>query len=108
MIRLTFATRLPDIAFKRVLRSLRLGTEVKAEDLPGSLALHNNASRRSILLAGGIGIAPFDSTVRWAAHRELRHRVLRSGAFAGTHSFASRFENGASTYVGEPLVFGGF
>lgn len=73
---LAFTTRLRDTAFKRVLRSMPLGTEVKVEGPFGSLALHNNASRPAILLAGGIGVTPFRSIVRWAAHRRLPHRII--------------------------------
>jgi ferredoxin-NADP reductase len=37
--------------------------------------LHNNASRPAVLLAGGIGITPFRSIVRRAAHEKLPHRI---------------------------------
>lgn len=73
---LVFTTRLRDTAFKRVLRTMPLGTEVKVEGPFGSLTLHNNVSRPAILLAGGIGITPFRSIARWAAHQKLPHRIL--------------------------------
>jgi ferredoxin-NADP reductase len=73
---LIFTTRLRDTAFKRVLRTMPLGTEVKVEGPFGNLTLHNNAGRPAILLAGGIGITPFRSIVRWAAHQKLPHRIL--------------------------------
>ncbi len=73
---LMFTTRLRDTAFKRVLRTMPLGTEVKVEGPFGNLTLHNNARRPAILLAGGIGITPFRSIVRWAAHQKLPHRIF--------------------------------
>jgi ferredoxin-NADP reductase len=73
---LMFTTRLRDTAFKRVLRSMPLGTEVKVEGPFGNLTLHNNASRPAVLLAGGIGITPFRSMVRRAAHERLPHRIF--------------------------------
>jgi ferredoxin-NADP reductase len=73
---LTFATRMRDTAFKRVLRTMPLGTEVKAEGPFGNLTLHNDASRAAVLLAGGIGITPFRSIVRRAAHERLPHRIF--------------------------------
>jgi ferredoxin-NADP reductase len=73
---LIFTTRLRDTAFKRMLRTMPLGTEVKVEGPFGNLTLHNNASRPALLLAGGIGITPFRSIVRWAAHKKLPHRIL--------------------------------
>jgi ferredoxin-NADP reductase len=73
---LIFTTRLRDTAFKRVLQVMPLGTEVKVEGPFGNLTLHNNASRPAVLLAGGIGITPFRSIVRRAAHEKLPHRIF--------------------------------
>jgi ferredoxin-NADP reductase len=73
---LTFTTRLRDTAFKRVLQTMSLGTEVKVEGPFGNLTLHNDASRTAVLLAGGIGVTPFRSITRWAAHQKLPHRIL--------------------------------
>lgn len=73
---LIFTTRLRDTAFKRVLKTMPLGTLIKAEGPFGNLTLHNNASRPAVLLAGGIGITPFRSIARWAAHKMLPHRIL--------------------------------
>jgi ferredoxin-NADP reductase len=71
-----FTTRLRDTAFKRVLQTLALGTEIKVEGPFGNLTLHNDAGRTAVLLAGGIGVTPFRSIVRWAAHQKLPHRIL--------------------------------
>jgi len=73
---LIFTTRLRDTAFKRVLKSMPLGTAIKVEGPFGNLTLHNDASRPAVLLAGGIGITPFRSMVRRAAHEKLPHRIL--------------------------------
>jgi ferredoxin-NADP reductase len=73
---LVFTTRLRDTAFKRVLRSVPLGTNVQAEGPFGSFTLHNNPARTAVLLAGGIGITPFRSIARRAAHEKLPHRIL--------------------------------
>lgn len=73
---LTFATRLRDTAFKRALQTMPLGSVVQAEGPFGDLTLHNNASRPAVLIAGGIGITPFRSIVRRAAHEKLPHRMF--------------------------------
>jgi ferredoxin-NADP reductase len=73
---LIFTTRLRDTAFKRVLRSLPLGAGVQVDGPFGNFILHNKESRPAVLLAGGIGITPFRSFVRRAAHEELGHRIL--------------------------------
>lgn len=53
-------TRLRDTAFKRVLRTLPIGTLVKIEGPFGDLRLHD-AARPAVVLTGGIGITPFRS-----------------------------------------------
>jgi ferredoxin-NADP reductase len=73
---LTFTTRLRNTAFKHALQTMPLGTKIKVEGPFGSLALHNNPNRPAVLLAGGIGITPFRSIVRRAAHEQLPHRIL--------------------------------
>lgn len=73
---LMVATRLRDTAFKRVMKSLPLGSEVKIDGPFGNLTLHKNASRPAVLLAGGIGITPFRSIVFSAAHERLPHHLF--------------------------------
>jgi ferredoxin-NADP reductase len=68
---LMVATRLRDTAFKQVLRSLPLGTEVKLEGPSGDLKLHHDKSRAAVVLTGGIGITPFRSIVLNAARERL-------------------------------------
>lgn len=67
---LMFATRLRDTAFKRVLRNMAPGTEVKLEGPMGSFNLHKSSAKPAALLAGGIGITPFMSMVREAARQK--------------------------------------
>lgn len=73
---LVFATRMRDSAFKRVLRAMPLGSGIKAAGPFGSFTLHDTASRPAVVLAGGIGITPFRSMLRRAAHERLPHRIL--------------------------------
>lgn len=73
---LMFTTRLRDTAFKRVLKTMPLGTEIKVEGPFGSFTLHNNAKRPAVILAGGIGITPFRSIARRAAHEKLPQRIF--------------------------------
>jgi ferredoxin-NADP reductase len=73
---LLFATRLQDTAFKRILEKAPLGTALRMEGPSGDLTLHNNASRAAVLIAGGIGITPFRSISRRAAHEKLAHKIV--------------------------------
>ena len=73
---LMVATRLRDTAFKRVLRSVPLGSEVKIEGPFGDLRLHHDKSRAAVVLTGGIGITPFRSILLHAAKEKLPHRIF--------------------------------
>jgi ferredoxin-NADP reductase len=72
---LTFATRLRDTAFKRVLRNLSAGAEIKIDGPMGSFNLHKNAAKAAVFLAGGIGITPFMSMSREAARQNDPHQL---------------------------------
>lgn len=72
---LMIATRMRDTAFKRVLRDLPEGTQVQVDGPFGSFFLHENAKRPAVFLSGGIGITPFYSMVKDAAHRALPHQI---------------------------------
>ncbi|PSH03423.1 MAG: oxidoreductase [Acidobacteria bacterium] len=72
---LMFATRMRDTAFKRSLKSLPLGTEVKIGPAMGSFTLHKNSAKAAVFLAGGIGITPFLSILRQADHDRLPHKL---------------------------------
>ena len=72
---LVFATRMRDSAFKRSLKSVPLGTELKIDGPMGSFTLHKNVKKPAVFLAGGIGITPFMSIVAQAAHDRLPHQL---------------------------------
>jgi ferredoxin-NADP reductase len=72
---LLVATRMRDTAFKRVLRMGPLDLEVSMDGPMGSFTLHNNSARPAVFLAGGIGITPFSSIIRHAAHAKLPHHL---------------------------------
>ena len=70
---IVIATRLRDTAFKRVLASVPIGTEVQAEGPDGTFTLQQDASQPAVFLTGGIGITPFRSIIRDAVARKLSH-----------------------------------
>jgi ferredoxin-NADP reductase len=70
------ATRMRDSPFKRALSILPIGTEVRIEGPMGSFILHHNTARPAVLLAGGIGIAPFLSMLSYAAEERLHHPII--------------------------------
>jgi len=73
---LMFATRMRDTAFKRVLRTLEIGTEVSLDAPYGSFTLHNNPRTAAVFLTGGIGVTPVRSIVLQAAHDKVPHKIF--------------------------------
>ena len=73
---LMFATRMRNTAFKRVLKTMEVGTEVTLDAPYGSFTLHNNANLPAVFLTGGIGITPVRSIVLQAAHNNLPNKIV--------------------------------
>jgi ferredoxin-NADP reductase len=73
---LLVTTRMRSTLFKQALSVLPIGTGARIEGPMGSFSLHNNTSRLAVLLAGGIGIAPFLSMLSCATGQKLRHPIL--------------------------------
>jgi ferredoxin-NADP reductase len=67
----TFATRMRDSAFKRVLKTAPAGTRARLAEPGGEFTLDPTDPRPAVLLAGGIGITPFVSMSRHAANERL-------------------------------------
>jgi ferredoxin-NADP reductase len=74
---LAIATRMREgSAFKRALKSLPLGARLELKGPRGVMTLHEDRRRAAVFIAGGIGITPFMSMLRQAAHDRLEQRLL--------------------------------
>lgn len=73
---LSVATRMRDTAFKRVLGSMDEAGKLVIEGPFGSMTLHNDHTKPAVILAGGIGITPFYSMAKTAAHQKLPHKIF--------------------------------
>jgi ferredoxin-NADP reductase len=73
---LMLATRMRDTAFKRVLRTMEIGTELTLDAPYGSFTLHNKPNIPAVFLTGGIGVTPVRSIVLQATHDSLPHRIF--------------------------------
>jgi ferredoxin-NADP reductase len=74
---LAVATRMREgSAFKRALKSLPPGAKLGLKGPRGVMTLHEDRSRAAVFIAGGIGITPFMSMLRQAAHDRLDQRLL--------------------------------
>lgn len=72
---LSIATRMTGSAFKRSLAEMPLGTPVVVSNNRGQMTLHRDATRPAVFLAGGIGITPFMSMIRYATEEKLPHKI---------------------------------
>ena len=73
---LMVATRMRDTAFKRVLKNLPVGSEVKITGPDGSFYLPKDASNPTVFLIGGIGVTPVFSILKNAAYKKLPHQLF--------------------------------
>jgi ferredoxin-NADP reductase len=72
---LVIATRMRDTAFKRVLKAMPAGGRVRLRGPAGAFTLDGADARPAVFLAGGIGITPFVSMSRHAAHDRLTREL---------------------------------
>jgi len=72
---LAVATRLRDTAFKRVLRDLPDGAEVKFDAPYGDFTLHKNEAKPAVFIIGGIGVTPVRSMIAQATHDKTSHKI---------------------------------
>lgn len=71
-----FATRLrEESAYKKYLQELPLGTSVEIGSISGSFTLPNDQSVNYVFIAGGIGITPFISMLRYKIANLLQHKI---------------------------------
>ncbi len=68
-------TRMRDTAFKRVLKTLALGTTVTIE-VRSPTWRSQQFARAAVILSGGIGITPFRSILVHAARQKLPHHIF--------------------------------
>jgi ferredoxin-NADP reductase len=69
------ATRMRDTAFKRSLKVLPIGTEVKFDGPYGDFTLHKTATTPAVFLTGGIGITTVRSIIAQATHDRVPHKI---------------------------------
>jgi ferredoxin-NADP reductase len=72
---LVVATRMRDTAFKRVLKAMPASGRVGLRGPAGMFMLDPADTRPAVFLAGGIGITPFVSMLREAAHSGLAREL---------------------------------
>lgn len=82
---ITIATRIQNSAYKRVLQTMPIAHEIKFAGPTGTFTLHEEIQRPAVMIAGGIGIAPFYSMIRAATQAHAKLPIL---LFYGNQSLA--------------------
>jgi ferredoxin-NADP reductase len=73
-------TRIQSSAYKRELKNLTPGSEIKFAGPTGNFVLHEDVNTPAVFIAGGIGVTPFYSMIRdCAARQPNRHITLFYG-----------------------------
>lgn len=92
------STRMRDTAFKRVLKNLPIGTEVKLDAPYGDFRLHKTATTSAVFLIGGIGITPVRSIIAQATHDKSPHNItlIYSNKTPADAAFTTDFERWAT------------
>ncbi len=62
--------------FKQALSRLKPGGEIIVSDLAGEFTLHDDKNRKLVFIAGGIGITPFRSQVKWLLDKNEKRDVV--------------------------------
>lgn len=96
---LVAASRMRDTAFKRVLKDLPIGTEVKLDGPYGDFTLHKTETTPAVFLIGGIGVTPVRSMIAQATHDKTAHKItlLHANKTLADAPFANDFKQLAST-----------
>ncbi|SRR5579883_1160606 len=72
---LAIAMRIQHSAYKRVLNTLPIGSEVKFAGPTGNFTLHEDPTIPAVFIAGGIGITPFYSMICHAATHQTPQKL---------------------------------
>ncbi len=89
------AMRMRKTAFKSTLKAAAFGTKLIVSRPRGSFTLHRDVTRPAVFLAGGIGITPVRSILRWATQERLPHKLylFYSNREADDAAFIEEFES---------------
>lgn len=72
---ITITTRLRDSGFKKSLKELPEGSAVELGPIAGVFTLPEDSKRPYVFIAGGIGITPFISMLRYIKEEKLPHNI---------------------------------
>lgn len=72
---ITIAIRLRDSGFKKTLNELPLGSNINLGPISGAFTLPDDTKKPLVFIAGGIGITPYISMLRFIKEGSLSHKL---------------------------------
>jgi ferredoxin-NADP reductase len=72
---LIFTVRLTESAFKKTLKEMPVGSAVALDSPLGLFTLPKETATPLVFLAGGVGVSPFRSMMRYAADASTGHKI---------------------------------
>jgi ferredoxin-NADP reductase len=96
---IVFVTRMRDTAFKRIMKDMPIGTEVKLDGPYGDFNLHKTLTTPAVFLSGGIGVTPVRSIIAQATHDKLDQQITLFSSNRTQESAA--FTDSFNTYAAE-------
>jgi len=101
------STRIRDSPYKKRLDSLQTGTEIKVRGPLGKFTLHEDYSRPTVFLSGGIGVTPFRSMIKYATDKKLPLRIILFDSNRNEQNilFRTDFENCSRTNENLRIIY---
>lgn len=84
-----FITRMGPSAFKKYLQEAAIGTEAEIDKIGGSMLIPEDTTAPLVIIAGGIGIAPYMSILSEIKEKSLPHKIKL--VYANTNRISAPF-----------------
>lgn len=103
----SFVTRLRDTGFKKTIQEMEVGSEINVERVMGAFVLPDDNTIPLVFIAGGIGITPFISMIRYVVKHRTGHQItlIYSNRDRQSTAFFEELEGIAKTNQNIKVIF---
>lgn len=84
---ISITTKIGRSSFKKTLMKLKKGTKVKFFGPIGTFLLNERRNKEKVFLAGGIGVTPFHSTIKYFFEKKEHPKITLLASFSENNSF---------------------
>lgn len=96
-------TRLSDSGFKKTLNELAVGSEVNLGPIAGAFTLPDDTQKPLVLIAGGIGITPFMSMLKYISEEKLPYNITL--IYSNRNQYSTAFLEELQNYPLQSTVY---